>query len=53
MSVTNGAFLPMPVDHTYLLGYMLSAHAHNGPSMIGNGCQQTLCHYCALIGAVD
>ena len=28
-SVTNSAFLPIPVDHTYLMGHVLSVHAHN------------------------
>ena len=44
-SVTNSAFLPMPVDHTYLVGHVLSAHAHNWPGRIDNGHQQTLCLY--------
>ena len=47
-SITNSAFLPipMPIDHTYLLGNVLFAHVHNWPSMTGNGHQQTLFLYC-------
>ena len=47
MSVTNSAFLPMPVDHTYSLGHVFFRHVHNWPSMIGtcNGRQQTLCSF--------
>ena len=25
--ITNSAFLPLPVNHTYLLGHVLSVHA--------------------------
>ena len=38
-SITNSAFLLMPVDHTYILGHVLFAHVHNWPSIIGNGRQ--------------
>ena len=27
-SITNSEFLPIYVDHTYLLGHVLTAHAH-------------------------
>ena len=49
-SVTNSAFLAMPVDYTYLLGHVLFACAHNCHCMTGNGRQQAL--YCAYTAAV-
>ena len=41
-SVTNSAFLALPVDHTYLLGHVLFARAHNCHRITGSGHQQAL-----------
>ena len=45
-SLTNSAFLAMPVDRTYLLDHVLFAHAQNCSCMTGNGHQQAL--YCIV-----
>ena len=48
MSVTNSAFLAMPVDHTYLLGQVLLAQVHNWPDMTGMVASRH-CTYTAVV----